>query len=199
MPLYFNPGTKIIKEGDPGELLYIIKEGNVLCISLHIVSHGISYITSIINGLHIYYNITVSTVSFHGPPIRNITAPQRPLKRIKSDSSRLHRRKSMLSDAILAGRRAGRRGRTDGTVAGGTVQLGSPLPRPADDDAERRPERDQRPARHRDARHAGQRRPADAGGRKEATQALMTPRSSSRRTMGNQFSSGTPGGCSAAM
>ena len=28
---YFNPGTKIIKEGDPGELLYIIKEGNVLC------------------------------------------------------------------------------------------------------------------------------------------------------------------------
>lgn len=28
---YFNPGTNIIKEGDPGELLYIIKEGNVLC------------------------------------------------------------------------------------------------------------------------------------------------------------------------
>lgn len=28
---YFNPSTKIIKEGDPGELLYIIKEGNVLC------------------------------------------------------------------------------------------------------------------------------------------------------------------------
>jgi cGMP-dependent protein kinase len=28
---YFNPGTKIIKEGDPGELLYIVKEGNVLC------------------------------------------------------------------------------------------------------------------------------------------------------------------------
>lgn len=28
---YFNPSTKIIKEGEPGELLYIIKEGNVLC------------------------------------------------------------------------------------------------------------------------------------------------------------------------
>lgn len=28
---YYNPGTKIINEGDPGELLYIVKEGNVLC------------------------------------------------------------------------------------------------------------------------------------------------------------------------
>ena len=28
---YFNPSTKIIKEGEPGELLYIVKEGNVLC------------------------------------------------------------------------------------------------------------------------------------------------------------------------
>ena len=30
---YFNPNTKIIKEGDPGELLYMIKEGNVVCSS----------------------------------------------------------------------------------------------------------------------------------------------------------------------
>ena len=29
--LYFNPGVKILKEGEPGELLYIVKEGNVLC------------------------------------------------------------------------------------------------------------------------------------------------------------------------
>ena len=28
---YFNPSTRIIKEGEPGELLYIVKEGNVLC------------------------------------------------------------------------------------------------------------------------------------------------------------------------
>lgn len=30
--LYFHAGEKIVIEGDPGDLLYIIKEGNVSCL-----------------------------------------------------------------------------------------------------------------------------------------------------------------------